>query len=142
MVAIIIGTHGRFSEELIKSSEMIFGNQKNISSVTFEPGESVDDLVQKYEQKLKELNTTDGVLFLVDLFGGSPFNSASRIVIKNENMDIVTGVNLPMLLEIFGARDTSSVKQLVNIAKNSANQSIKSFKEVLNESNKDEEEDL
>ncbi|MFD3157560.1 PTS sugar transporter subunit IIA [Haloimpatiens sp. FM7330] len=140
MVAIIVGTHGRFSEELLKSSEMIFGSQENISSITFEPGESADGLVEKYEQQLKKLDTKDGVLILVDLFGGSPFNAASRVAIENENMDIVTGVNLPMLLEVFGSRGFSKVEELVNVAKTSGNQSIKSFRETLNKA--DEEDDL
>lgn len=138
MVGIIVGTHGKFSEELVKSSEMIFGNQENIKYVTFEPGESPDGLVEKYRDMMKELDYTDGLLFMVDLFGGSPYNAASRIAAENENMDIITGVNLPMLLEVFASRGFSSIGELVNTALSSASFSIKSFKSTLN-SNIEEE---
>lgn len=101
MVAVIIGTHGKFSEELLKSSEMILGKQDNIGYITFKPGEGLEDLVSKYTEVINGLDSKDGVLFMVDLFGGSPYNAASMMAIENENMDVVTGVNLPMLLETF-----------------------------------------
>jgi len=143
MTAIIIGTHGSFSKEILKSSEMIFGKQENIASVTFKQGESVDDLVEKYKSEIERLDCSNGVIFLVDLFGGSPFNAASRIAVENENTDIVTGISLPMLLEVYVARDNSSVQELVAIAKSAAFEGVKSLKEVLkNNKNNDEEDDL
>ncbi|MNM43530.1 PTS system mannose-specific EIIAB component [compost metagenome] len=128
MVAIIVGTHGDFSREIVKSSEMIFGKQENIQYVTFNPGESADDLINKYESIMRELNYEDGLLFMVDLFGGSPYNAASRIAVKEEHIDIVTGVNLPMLLEVFAVRDSISVEELVKVAETAGNMGIKSFK--------------
>lgn len=128
MVAIIVGTHGEFSREIVKSSEMIFGKQENIQYVTFNPGESADDLINKYESIMRELNYKDGLLFMVDLFGGSPYNAASRVAVKEEFIDIVTGVNLPMLLEVFAVRDSMSIKELVKVAETAGNMGIKSFK--------------
>ena len=125
MIALIISTHGNFSEELVKSSEMIFGTQKNIGAVTFKPGESTDDLVEKYNNLINELDCKDGVLFMVDLLGGSPFNAASVLALKNDNMEIISGVNLPMLLEVFGSRDFSSLSELVSIAQSAGKDSIK-----------------
>lgn len=130
IVAIIIGTHGKFSKEILRSSEMIFGEQENIKAITFEPGESPDDLVKKYKKAINELEIHDGVLFMVDIFGGSPFNSANRIVVENANMDIITGINLPMLLEIYGSRSYSSLAELMSIGKKSACEGIKSLKEI------------
>ena len=140
MVAIIIGTHGSFSEQILRSAEMIFGKQENVSSITFETGEGPDDLVIKYKTKLEKMDCKEGVLFLVDLFGGSPFNAASRVVTEseNENMDIVTGINLPMLLEVYGARSFSGIKELVNIAKQAGSEGIKSLKDVLSEQEDEE----
>ena len=131
MVAIIIGTHGSFSKQILRSAQMIYGKQENVLSVTFETGEGVDDLVLKYKNELAKLDRSDGVLFLVDLFGGSPFNAASRIVSTNEDMDIVTGVNLPMLLEVYGARNSSSIEELVSIGKQAGSDGIRSLKEVF-----------
>ena len=93
MVAIIIGTHGNFSEELVRSSEMIFGKQSNVGYITFKQGEGLEELAAKYSVVMDQLYTDDGVLFMVDLFGGSTYNAASMIALENENMDVVTGVN-------------------------------------------------
>ena len=139
MVAIIIATHGKFSKEILKSSEMIFGEQKNICAIDFNPGESPDDLVIKYNNAIKELDIQDGLLFLVDLFGGSPFNSANRVAAENINMEIITGINLPMLLEIYGLRSSATLDELVEIGKNSAINGIKSLKEVNQSQLEDEE---
>lgn len=131
MITIIIGTHGKFSKELLRSAEMIFGAQKNIGTVTFEPGESVDDLVKKYNSELEKLDCKDGTLFMVDLFGGSLYNAASRIAVSDENMDVITGISMPMLLEILASRDSKNVKELIEISKKAGSEGIKSLKEAL-----------
>lgn len=138
MIALIISTHGKFSEELVKSSEMIFGSQTNVGVVTFKPGEGTDNLVDKYNNLINELDCKDGILFMVDLFGGSPFNAASILALKNDNMEIVTGINLPMLLEVFGSRDFSSLSELVEIAQNAGKDAIK---QLVKQVNTDLEED-
>jgi PTS system mannose-specific IIA component len=125
MISVIIGTHGMFSDEILKSAEMIFGTQENIGSVTFKPGEGIEDLIEKYNKLISELDSKDGVLFMVDLFGGSPFNAASIIAMKNDNMEIVTGVNLPMILEVLGSRDFSTVSELLTIAENSGKEAVR-----------------
>ena len=94
MFAIIVGTHGLFAKELVRSCEMICGEQKNVRAVTLVPGEGPDDVVKKYEEAIKEL----------DCSGGSPYNAACRLVIANEAYGIVTGVNLPMLIEMCSAQ--------------------------------------
>lgn len=138
MVAIVIGTHGMFSEEILKSAEMIFGVQENVATVTFKPGEGVEMLVEKYKEALDKVDCKDGVLFMVDLFGGSPFNAASMIAIQNENMEIITGINLPMLLEVFGSKEFSTLDELVKLAMNSGKEAIKTL--VKNNLSDDEDE--
>jgi len=125
MISVIIGTHGIFSEEILKSAEMIFGAQENVGSVSFKPGEGVENLVEKYNELISKLDCKDGVLFMVDLFGGSPFNAASLLAMKHDNMEIVTGVNLPMILETLGSRDFSSLSELLAIAENSGKEAIR-----------------
>ena len=138
MIAVIIGTHGMFSEEILKSAEMIFGTQENVGSVTFKPGEGIEDLVEKYNKLISELDSADGVLFMVDLFGGSPFNAASIIAMKNENMEIVTGVNLPMILETLGSRDFSNLSEWLAIAENSGKEAIRVLSKNLETDIEDE----
>ncbi|MBU3181255.1 PTS sugar transporter subunit IIA [Clostridium psychrophilum] len=139
MVAIMVGTHGSFSKQILRSAEMIFGKQENVSSVTFETGEGIEDLVEKYKKAAEKLNCKEGVLFLVDLFGGSPFNAASRVVTEGDNMDVLTGINLPMLLEIYGSRGFSNLEELVSIGKKAGAEGIKSLREVLAQPDDDEE---
>lgn len=138
MISVIIGTHGIFSEEILKSAEMIFGTQENIGAITFKPGEGIETLVEKYNKLIEKLDSTNGVLFMVDLFGGSPFNAASIIAMKHENMEIVTGVNLPMILEVLGSREFSNVSELVAIAENSGKEAIKVLTKNLDVDNEDE----
>ncbi len=116
-IAIVIGTHGSAAEQLLKTAEMILGEQDNVAWIDFVPGENAETLIEKYTAKLSELDTQQGVLFLVDTWGGSPFNAASRMVTDKENHDVVTGVNIPMLAETFMARDDNpSFAELVGIA--------------------------
>jgi len=131
MIAILLGTHGKFSEEILKSAEMILGKQKNIATITFLPGEDADDLKRKYVDTLKTLQCEDGMLVLVDLFGGSPFNVANRMIYNKKNMDIITGINIPMLLEVILAREKSNVYELAQIAISTGQLGIKSLKETL-----------
>lgn len=120
MFGIIVGTHGCFAEEIVKSCEMICGEQKNVRAVTLVPGEGPDDVVAKYEKAIAELDCAGGVLFLNDLFGGSPYNAACRLVIGNAAYGIVTGVNLPMLIEMCSAQlmddGTASIQDLMEKA--------------------------
>ena len=105
-IAIIIATHGVAAEQLLRTTEMLIGEQDNVAFIDFVPGENAETIIQKYQSKLDgELAHCDQVLFLVDTWGGSPFNAANRVADGKNNMDVVTGVNVPMLVETFMARD-------------------------------------
>jgi len=139
MIAIIVGTHGNLSRELIRTCEMIIGMRENIAAVTLDSGESADDLVEKYKNAVKKLDAKDGVLFITDLFGGSPYNAACKIAMENDNIGVVAGVNLSMALEVFNLRDLP-VEQVVEIAQTAGKQGILAFnkRDVMN----NEAEDL
>lgn len=125
----MIGTHGVAAEQLLRTTEMLIGEQENVSFIDFIPGENADTLFDKYTQKLTDLDTSKGVLFLVDTWGGSPFNAASRIVNENSNYDIITGVNVPMLVETFMCRDDDpSMNELITVALETGRGGVSSFK--------------
>lgn len=117
-IAIIIATHGVAAEQLLKTTEMLIGKQENVATIDFVPGENAETIMGKYQEKLATtLSHCEQVLFLVDTWGGSPFNAANRVAEGKDNMDIVTGVNVPMLVETFMARDDEpSLQELVAIA--------------------------
>lgn len=131
-IAIILGAHGSVSKKLLDTTEMIIGKQKNVAWVDLLPEENTKILIEKYNAHLSNLDTSTGVLFMVDTWGGSPFNAAHSIVLNKEKYDIITGMNIPMLIEVFMARDdTHSLQELIQIALNSGNESIKSVKYSL-----------
>ncbi|MGC6342972.1 PTS mannose transporter subunit IIAB [Bisgaard Taxon 45] len=117
-IAIMIATHGVAAEQLLKTTEMLIGEQDNVATIDFVPGENAETIMAKYQEKLlTTLSHCDEVLFLVDTWGGSPFNAANRVADGKSNMDIVTGVNVPMLVETFMARDDNpTLPELVAIA--------------------------
>ncbi|PWW07638.1 PTS mannose transporter subunit IIAB [Mangrovibacter plantisponsor] len=128
-IAIVIGTHGWAAEQLLKTAEMLLGEQENVGWIDFVPGENAETIIEKYQAQLAKLETGKGVLFLVDTWGGSPFNAASRIVVDKENHEVVAGVNIPMLVETLMARDDNpSFDELVNIAVETGREGVKALK--------------
>ncbi|HBM0960418.1 PTS mannose transporter subunit IIAB [Enterobacter roggenkampii] len=128
-IAIVIGTHGWAAEQLLKTAEMLLGEQENVGWIDFVPGENAETLIEKYNAQLAKLDTSKGVLFLVDTWGGSPFNAASRIVVDKEHYEVVAGVNIPMLVETFMARDDNpSFDELVDLAVETGREGVKALK--------------
>ncbi|MEZ2585648.1 PTS mannose transporter subunit IIAB [Kluyvera intermedia] len=128
-IAIVIGTHGWAAEQLLKTAEMLLGEQENVGWIDFVPGENAETLIEKYTAQLEKLDTSKGVLFLVDTWGGSPFNAASRIVVDKENYEVIAGVNVPMLVETFMARDDNpSFDELVALAVETGSEGVKALK--------------
>lgn len=128
-IAIVIGTHGWAAEQLLKTAEMLLGEQENVGWIDFVPGENAETLIEKYNAQLANLNTDKGVLFLVDTWGGSPFNAASRIVVDKEHYEVVAGVNIPMLVETLMARDDNpSFDELVALAVETGREGVKALK--------------
>ena len=128
-ITIVIGTHGWAAEQLLKTAEMLLGEQENVGWIDFVPGENAETLIEKYTAQLEKLDTSKGVLFLVDTWGGSPFNAASRIVVDKEHYEVVAGVNIPMLVETFMARDDNpSFDELVALAVETGREGVKALK--------------
>ena len=116
MVAVIVAAHGHLAEGLIASSAMIVGPQEDAVAVTFDPSEGPDDLLAKYAAATDASPSTE-YLLLVDLFGGSPYNAAARFAAPREDADVVTGVNLPMLVEVLARRMAGAgLAELVEVA--------------------------
>ncbi|QIM64137.1 PTS mannose transporter subunit IIAB [Frederiksenia canicola] len=129
-IAIIIATHGVAAEQLLRTTEMLIGEQSDVAFIDFVPGENAETIMGKYQQKLAtDLAHCDQVLFLVDTWGGSPFNAANRVIGEQTNMDIVTGVNVPMLVETFMARDDGpSLEELVEVALESGRGGVRALR--------------
>ncbi|KRN89644.1 PTS sugar transporter subunit IIB [Ligilactobacillus ceti] len=105
MVGIILASHGGFAEGIYQSGEMIFGKQENVASVVLMPNEGPDDVRAKMEAAIASFDSQDEILFLVDLWGGTPFNQANNLIEAHlDKWAIVAGMNLPMVIEAYASR--------------------------------------
>ncbi|APX71119.1 mannose/fructose/sorbose PTS transporter subunit IIA [Companilactobacillus allii] len=105
MVGIIIASHGEFAKGIKQSGSMIFGEQEEVQAVTLMPDMGPDDLKAKLEEAIATFKDQDQVLFLVDLWGGTPFNQVNGLFeAHKDKWAIVAGLNLPMLIEAYASR--------------------------------------
>lgn len=115
MFGILLGSHGHFAKEALKSAEMIIGEQKNVASFSLEENMDLEMTIKKAQEAYTSLDTTDGVIILTDIVGGTPSNVANVIQKKNKNTYVLSGFNLPILLQIFLNREQTAeqiVKQV------------------------------
>lgn len=105
MVGIILASHGGFAEGIYQSGSMIFGDQEDVAAVTLMPNEGPDDVRAKMEKAIASFDNQDQVLFLIDLWGGTPFNQANNLLeAHKDKWAIVAGMNLPMVIEAYASR--------------------------------------
>ena len=105
MVGIILASHGKFANGILQSGSMIFGEQQNVAAVTLMPSEGPDDVKAKMEAAIASFEDPEEVLFLVDLWGGTPFNQANNLLeAHKDKWAIVAGMNLPMVIEAYASR--------------------------------------
>lgn len=105
MVGIVVMTHGDLADGLLSASEVIMGPAQQVRTLSLRREGNVDELTAEFGRALEEVDTGDGVLVLADLFGGSPCNVASMGLRNARTYHLVSGVNLPMLIEALNSRD-------------------------------------
>ncbi|OHP73221.1 PTS mannose transporter subunit EIIAB [Rothia sp. HMSC062F03] len=131
MVTIIVAAHGESAPALLKTAGMILGNFENVHPVTFLPGQGPEDLVEEYT-RIVEASEAEETLLLVDLFGGSPYNAGAQFAATREGVDVVSGVNVPMLIEVISGagRKSATLKSLVAKAHKAGTKGIRSFQDA------------
>lgn len=143
MVKIIISGHGDLSLGIVDAFEMIFGHDNEVKAIPFEKGEGLPQVQAKFTREIEQLSDGEEILFLVDVYGGTPYNAAAQVVYGKEFSDILTGVNLPMVLEAAINKKQCSLAELVSHLKQVAREGIKCFTEEMNRVQiVDDEEDL
>ncbi|MBU3191724.1 mannose/fructose/sorbose PTS transporter subunit IIA [Clostridium bowmanii] len=133
MVGIILASHGEFAKGILQSGAMIFGEQENVQAVTLMPSEGPDDLKAKMKDAIASFDNQDEVLFLVDLWGGTPFNQANGLFEEHKDKwAIVAGMNLPMVIEAYASRSSmESAQELAAYILKPAKQGVKVKPEEL-----------
>ncbi|HEM3576955.1 TPA: PTS mannose transporter subunit IIAB [Streptococcus suis] len=119
-IGIIIASHGEFAAGIHQSGQMIFGEQEKVQVVTFMPSEGPDDLYAKLNAAVDSFDADDEVLVLADLWSGSPFNQASRVAGErpDRKFAIITGLNLPMLIQAYTERLMDATAGVEKVAAN------------------------
>jgi PTS system mannose-specific IIA component len=129
MVGVILVTHGQFGMHLLEAAQTILGPQQQCAHIAVEGAVDMATLLADLKGAVKRLETGDGVIILTDMFGGTPSNIGLSLL-QPGKVDVLTGVNLPMLLRILGMRD-QELTQLAQNAKSAGIQGIVLAGEVL-----------
>lgn len=130
MIGVLITTHGNLGSELIKAAELIRGSLKGILHVSVDQTKGVEDLKKEISTAIKKLDQGRGVLILTDLFGGTPSN-ISLSFLKEGKVEVITGVNLPMLLKLPDIRADMSLKEFAQFIKEYGIKNISVASEIL-----------
>jgi mannose PTS system EIIA component len=117
MVGLVLVCHGKMAEGLIDAMQMIAGEQEAVRGIGLYETESVEDLMSKIQQAMEEVDSGEGILIMVDLFGASPFNASARLMLSlpEKAIEVVTGLNLPMLVELVTQRQGLSLTEVVDL---------------------------
>lgn len=114
-IGIIIVAHGAFGSAVLRAAESIMGAQEDCVSISVDVAHDVDEAVGRLTNAAERLDRGEGVIVLTDMFGGTPTNLALALLGKNR-AEVITGVNLPMLLKVIEARTTLSLAELAQQA--------------------------
>ncbi len=130
MIGMVLVTHGRLAAELVNALEHVVGPQEHVASVCIAPD---DDMEQRRQDILDSIATTDtgeGVILLTDMFGGTPSNLAISIM-DRAKVEVIAGVNLPMLVKLASVRDKTSIAEAVAKAQEAGKKYINIASQLL-----------
>jgi mannose PTS system EIIA component len=130
MIGVLITTHGNLGSELINAAELIRGKLKGIIPISVDQNKGVEDLKREINAAIKKLDQGKGVLILTDLFGGTPSN-ISLSFMKEGKVEVITGINLPMLLKLPDIREGMSLKEFALNIKDYGIKNISLASEIL-----------
>lgn len=111
MIGIVLVSHGRFASELLAAGEIIVGKIENSTAVDIDPKMGMDEISGKVEAAIRAVDLGKGVLLLTDMFGGTPSNIGLSYL-GTRQVEVVTGVNLPMIVKFPMARQTMALPEL------------------------------
>jgi mannose PTS system EIIA component len=132
MIGLVLVTHGRLASEFIVAMEHVVGPQRQIAAICIGPDDDMEQRRSQIAQAIKAVDKGDGVIILTDLFGGTPSNLAISLM-KSDKIEVIAGVNLPMLIRLEGARKTMDVRSAVAAAREAGRKYISVASEILGE---------
>jgi len=132
MIGLVLVTHGRLAEEFVVAMEHVVGPQERIASVCIGPDDDMEARRADIAKAIKTVDKGRGVIVLTDLFGGTPSNLAISLM-RAGQVEVIAGINLPMLIRLESARKTMKVVDAVAAAREAGRKYISVASEVLGE---------
>lgn len=132
MVGAVIITHGKVAEALIGAAEAITGKVEKVSAVSVASTDSTDGIREVVSEAVKEADSGAGVVVFTDMFGGTPTNIALSLMVAGK-VEVITGVNLPMLIKFVGHRGDKGLQELAVLLRDYGQKSIVLAGEMLRE---------
>lgn len=123
MIGILIVSYGKLAQALISSVQFLFGDLKRIRAVSIWPEDREEEIKDRIQKNMAELNDGNGIVILTDILGGTPTN-LSLSFLGDESVEVITGVNMPMLLTLLSYRNGRSLEEIGKLAKKSGRRSI------------------
>ncbi|VAV90834.1 PTS system permease (IIAMan), nitrogen regulatory IIA protein [hydrothermal vent metagenome] len=130
MIGLVLVTHGHLATEFVVAMEHVVGPQKAIASVCIGAHDDMEEKRLEIAASIKKVDSGKGVIILSDLFGGTPSNLAISLMDKG-SVEVIAGVNLPMLIRLDGARKCMNVTDAVAVAKEAGQKYISVASEIL-----------
>ena len=112
MIGMVLVTHGRLATEFVAALEHVVGPQAQIAAVCIGPDDDMEERRGQIAQAIKAVDTGAGVIILTDLFGGTPSNLAISLM-KSDKIEVIAGVNLPMLIKLASLRQNEKLERAV-----------------------------
>lgn len=132
MLGILVVSHGRLAAEMILALEHVVGTQRSLAAVCIGPDDNMEARRQEILEKIVALNDGTGVIVLTDMFGGTPSNLAISVMEKGK-VEVIAGVNLPMLIKLASVRETQDISSAVVTAQEAGRKYINIASHVLGE---------
>ncbi|ABB31523.1 phosphotransferase system, mannose-type, protein IIA [Geobacter metallireducens GS-15] len=122
MIGLVLVTHAGLAEELLRGAEMIVGPIESAETIGIRPGDQADAIMERIAEAVKRVSV-DGALIMTDMFGGTPSNM-SLSFLEADRIEVLTGVNLPMVIKFAAERDRIAVAELATSLKECGRESI------------------
>lgn len=123
MIGLVVVTHGRLAEEFVLATEHVVGKQQQIESICIQPDDDMDKRREEILAAVIRVDSGDGVVILTDMFGGTPSN-LSISMMKRQNVEVIAGINLPMMIKLATIRATTPIAEAVLSAQDSGRKYI------------------
>jgi len=134
MIGLVLVTHGRLAVELVSALEHVVGSQENVATVCIGPDDDMEQRRTEIMKSTKDVDDGDGVIVLTDMFGGTPSNLAISIM-DNGKIEVIAGVNLPMLIKLASIRDADTLLEAATGAQDAGRKYINIASQLLDKNN-------